>query len=101
MNRITCTVFFEDPFWVGIWERLEDGAYCAAKMTFGAQPKDADLHAFVLDRFGTLTFSEPESDDERERSPVSNPKRMQRRSRACNADNRRWHKGTAGAQKPV
>jgi len=78
MSRITCTVFFEDPFWVGVWERSGDGAYSAAKATFGAEPKDAEVLAFVLERFGTLAFSKPESDDGRERSPVSNPKRMQR-----------------------
>ena len=78
MNRITCTVFFEDPFWVGVWERSGDGAYSAAKATFGAEPKDAEVLAFVLERFGTLAFSKPEPDDGRARSPVSNPKRMQR-----------------------
>ena len=78
MSRITCTVFFEDPFWVGVWERSGDGAYSAAKATFGAEPKDAEVLAFVLERFGTLAFSKPKPDDGRERSPVSNPKRMQR-----------------------
>jgi len=78
MSRITCTGFFEDPFWVGVWERSGDGAYSAAKATFGAEPKDAEVLAFVLERFGALVFSKPEPDDGRERSPVSNPKRMQR-----------------------
>ncbi len=78
MSRITCTVFFEDPFWVGVWERSGDGVYSAAKATFGAEPKDAEVLAFVLERFGSLAFSKPEPDDGRERSPVSNPKRMQR-----------------------
>ena len=78
MSRITFTVFFEEPFWVGVWERSGDGAYSAAKATFGAEPKDAEVLAFVLERFGTLAFSKPEPDDGRARSPVSNPKRMQR-----------------------
>ena len=29
-------VYFEDPFWVGIFERTEDGKLSAAKVTFGA-----------------------------------------------------------------
>ena len=78
MSRITFTVFFEEPFWVGVWERSGDGAYSAAKATFGAEPKDAEVLAFVLERFGTLAFSKPEPDDGRARSPVSNPKRLQR-----------------------
>ena len=34
------TVFFEEPFWVGIFERIEDGKLSVAKVTFGAEPKD-------------------------------------------------------------
>ena len=33
------TVFFEDPFWVGVFERIENGRLSAAKVTFGAEPK--------------------------------------------------------------
>ena len=29
------TVFFEEPFWVGIFERIEDGKLSVAKVTFG------------------------------------------------------------------
>ena len=36
------TVFFEEPFWVGIFERIEDGKLSVAKVTFGAEPKEAD-----------------------------------------------------------
>ena len=28
------TVFFEEPFWVGIFERIEDGKLSVAKVTF-------------------------------------------------------------------
>ena len=37
------TVFFEDPFWVGIFERIEDGRLSVAKVTFGAEPKDYEV----------------------------------------------------------
>ena len=30
------TVFFEEPFWVGIFERIEDGKLSVAKVTFGS-----------------------------------------------------------------
>lgn len=51
------TVFFEEPFWVGIFERIEDGKLSVAKVTFGAEPKDYDIQEFVLNylvwtRFG-------------------------------------------------
>ena len=37
------TVFFEDPFWVGIFERIEDGRLSVAKVTFGAETKDYEV----------------------------------------------------------
>ena len=32
------TVYFEEPFWVGVFERIEDGKLSVAKVTFGAEP---------------------------------------------------------------
>ena len=37
------TVFFEDPFWVGVFERIENGRLSVAKVTFGAEPKDYEV----------------------------------------------------------
>ena len=34
-----CTVFFEEPFWVGVFERNEDGKLSVAKATFGADAR--------------------------------------------------------------
>ena len=34
------TVFFEDPFWAGVFERISEGKLFAYKVTFGAEPKD-------------------------------------------------------------
>ena len=39
------TVFFEDPFWVGVFERISEGRLSVCKVTFGAEPKD-----HVMDR---------------------------------------------------
>jgi hypothetical protein len=75
--RIVFTVFFEDPFWVGVWERECDARYSAAKATFGAQPSEAEVLAFVLTRYGELAFSEPEAGEFRPYAE-KNPKRLQR-----------------------
>ena len=32
------TVYFEEPFWVGVFERIEDGKLSVSKVTFGAEP---------------------------------------------------------------
>ena len=37
------TVFFEAPFWVGVFERFEGGTLSVCKITFGAEPKDYDV----------------------------------------------------------
>ena len=42
------TVYFEDPFWVGVFERIMDGKLSVAKVTFGAEPKDYEVFDFIL-----------------------------------------------------
>ena len=42
------TVFFDNPFWVGVFERVDDGKLSVCKVTFGAEPKDYDVWDFVL-----------------------------------------------------
>ena len=45
MDRISdkLAVFFEDPFWVGVFERITNGKLFVAKVTFGAEPKDYEV----------------------------------------------------------
>lgn len=71
------TVFFENPFWVGIYERIFEGKLEVCKITFGAEPKDYAIYAFLLENWNKLRFSSPVKaghTDEGRR----NPKRMQR-----------------------
>ncbi len=70
------TVFFEDPFWVGVFERVSDGRLSVAKITFGAEPQEADVYRFVLDRFDDLRFSRAVATAEREKK--INPKKARR-----------------------
>jgi glycine/D-amino acid oxidase-like deaminating enzyme len=44
---IALTVFFEDPFWVGVVERQADGALQAARHVFGAEPSPGEVLEFV------------------------------------------------------
>ena len=73
----TLTVFFDDPFWVGVLEREEDGKLSACKITFGAEPKDYEVYALLMERWNELAFSPPVRADARRTLP-GNPKRMQR-----------------------
>lgn len=71
------TVFFEDPFWVGVYERESDGQLEVCKITFGAEPKDYEIHAFLLENWSRLQFSPPMKSN-RKQDIIINPKRMQR-----------------------
>ena len=51
------TVFFEEPFWVGVFERVENGKLSACKVTFGAEPRDNEVWEFVLKNYDRLRFS--------------------------------------------
>ena len=51
------TVYFEEPFWVGLYEREEPEGYRACKITFGAEPRDQEILAFLLARWRALEFS--------------------------------------------
>ena len=70
------TVFFEEPFWVGIFERIEDGKLSVAKVTFGAEPKDYEVQEFILKNFYVLRFSLGMSTVVKDSK--KNPKRIQR-----------------------
>lgn len=70
------TVFFDEPFWVGIFERIEDGKLSAAKVTFGAEPKDYDVYDFILKHYYELRFSPSVVTAVKDK--IINPKRMQR-----------------------
>ena len=44
------TVCFEAPFWVCLYERIEQGRYTVCKITFGAEPREQEVLDFLLSR---------------------------------------------------
>lgn len=73
------TVYFDDPFWVGVFERIEDGKLSVCKVTFGAEPKDYEVWEFVLKHYYELEFSP--AVETATRRTADNPKRRQRNAR--------------------
>jgi len=73
------TVFFEDPFWVGIFERISDGKLSVCKVTFGAEPKDYEVWEFILRHYYDLKFSPAIETEIKQRA--DNPKRRQRNAK--------------------
>lgn len=71
------TVFFMEPFWVGLFERIENGELSASRVVFGpSEPKDCEIYDFVLKKYSHLKFSPAVAAAVRERK--MNPKKMQR-----------------------
>ena len=82
MRTVTCrvTVYFDDPFWAMLYERESGGWYEANRTVFGAEPKDCEVCAFLLQSWKQLRFSPPVQAGEQARRP-DNPKRRQRAAR--------------------
>lgn len=72
-------VFFEEPFWIGVLERVADGKLSVCKVTFGAEPKDCEVYDFLLKNYHRLQLS-PAVDTAAKKS-IKNPKRVQREVR--------------------
>ena len=75
--KSTLTILFEPPFWVGLYERIDDGRYEVCKITFGTEPKDYEVYDFLLSSWRGLSFSPPVAAEIASERKI-NPKRMRR-----------------------
>lgn len=75
--KSSLTILFENPFWVGVYERIDGDKYEVCKITFGTEPKDYDVYDFLLANWHKLKFSPPIKTEKVTERRV-NPKRMQR-----------------------
>ena len=73
------TVYFEEPFWVGVFERIENGRLTVAKVTFGAEPKDYEIQEYIQRYYFSLKFSP--AVDTVVKETKRNPKRIQREAK--------------------
>jgi hypothetical protein len=76
--NIKLTVFFEDAFWVGVFESTHEGGYEVSRVVFGSEPKDYEIYEFLMENFSSLSFSNPVSTGSHEEKHI-NPKRLQRK----------------------
>lgn len=81
MNKVigTLTVYFEKPFWVGVFERIDNEQLSVAKIIFGAEPKDCETLDYVNKHYTKLRFSPALDAVVKEKK--RNPKRMQREAK--------------------
>lgn len=75
--KCSLTILFESPFWIGLYERIDENKYEVCKITFGAEPKDYEVYEFLLKNWDKLKFS-PSIEIETAQDRKINPKRMQR-----------------------
>ncbi len=81
MDRINgkLTVFFEEPFWVGVFERMIDGQLSVCRVTFGSEPRNFQVWEFILRQYANLKFSPAVKTEIKQ--VANNPKRRQRNAR--------------------
>ena len=80
MTTGSLTVLFEDPFWIGLFEIIDQNGLRACKVTFGAEPTEKEVMEFVDKNWHRLQFSQAiEAPSESERK--INPKRQLREAK--------------------
>jgi hypothetical protein len=77
---IKLTVYFDESFWVGVFERSEAGRLETARVVFGAEPKDCEIYEYIKLRFNKLEFGPPLGTSVTVDRRIS-PKRLQRKIR--------------------
>ena len=70
------TIYFDEPFWVGVFEELDGKRLSVCRVVFGSEPTEAEIYAFILRYFNHLRFSPPVKTEIKHKA--DNPKRRQR-----------------------
>lgn len=78
MNMETrVTIIFEEPFWIGIFERSVDAEYEVAKYVFGREPKDVEVYQLIIEGYTKIRFSTPIKGEKQTTKKV-NPKKLKK-----------------------
>jgi len=74
----TLTVYHDGQFWVGAFERIENGKLSVCRVVFGAEPSSEEIQEIVCERWNRLRFTRPVALGNIAMKPAANPKRRQR-----------------------
>lgn len=66
-TSVTLRVFFDEPFWVGITERISEEGLAVCRTVFGAEPEDGEVYAWILGFYDRMSFSPAIAADVRDR----------------------------------
>lgn len=82
MNQtsLSFTVFFEDPFWIGLFEYREQQLLYLKRIVFGSEPSEQVVYEWLKGYWYSISFQAP-VETVRSKASHRNPKRMQREAR--------------------
>ena len=80
VSKVSLTVYFDPPFWVGLFQREDFDCCRVCKITFGGEPREQEVLDLILHRWRELRFSPPVPAS-RTAARLPNPKRMRREAR--------------------
>jgi hypothetical protein len=79
MDQSIFTIYFDDPYWVGIFELTVDGCYSIARVVFGAEPTDAQILEYLSKNYpNQVRFATSSETQIQKLKDHINPKRKQR-----------------------
>ena len=73
---VSLTVYFDAPFWVGVFENVEDDKLQVYKIVFHSEPKNEEILQLIDVKYHQFHFSKKHQVIIKERS--MNPKRLKR-----------------------
>lgn len=76
--KVRFRVFFEEPFWVGLFERHYKGKVTVSRFVFGPEPRAWQIAEMISARYHHLEFSPPLDGSPSFKTGKMNPKRRQR-----------------------
>ena len=59
VSKARLNVYFEPPFWVGLYQREEADGCRVCKVTFGGEPRDQQVLDYFQSHWRELAFSPP------------------------------------------
>jgi hypothetical protein len=76
---IKLTVYFDEPWWVGVFEQEENDTIRLFRYVFGSEPSIAEVYELVLHQMAQL-FEQPVINVATSKTPINhvNPKRVKR-----------------------
>ena len=72
---------YEEPFWVGIFERHDEQGYSVGRTIFGNEPTNPEIYQFILHESDNVHYSTPSKIDSDGVYVQKNPKRQLREVR--------------------